>query len=71
MTLTGINQTLTKAMSKKIAKKMYVSAIASAFFSSLYAAPALSFTQDEQIGDTQPEVIEVIGKRNQANSEMT
>ena len=65
-------------------KKIYLTAIASAVIYSLYASSALSFTQIEEkelesniknISNTsvnnQHEVIQVIGRRNQANSEMT
>ncbi len=64
MTLIGINTLLTKSI--------YLSTIASAVIFSLYASPALSFEQIEQEKtDNQAERIEVIGRRNQANSEMS
>ncbi|MGL1955759.1 MAG: TonB-dependent receptor [Colwellia sp.] len=62
-----------------ITKKVYLTVIASAIILSFYAAPAFSFSQAEQQtseikveqNSTSHEVIQVTGKRNQANSEMT
>jgi outer membrane receptor protein involved in Fe transport len=63
MTTTGINT-----------QKLHLSTIASAIIISLYTLPHISFAQapqEAEKADTTTEVIDVIGRRNQANSEMT
>ena len=82
MTLLGINNSITELTKSRIRAKVNLSVITSAVIFSLYASPALSFSQLEQKNSDNSvnqdsktnhpvEVIQVVGKRNQANSEMS